>query len=53
MAIQGPTSTPAKQGLGGSRRGSGVKNVQSSRRSRGSNAGTKTGPIKGPDKGRG
>jgi hypothetical protein len=53
MPIQGPTSTPSKQGLGGARKGPGVKNVQSSRRSKPSNAGRNTGPIKGPDKGRG
>lgn len=51
--IKGPTSSPSKQGLGGSRKGRGVKNVQSSRRGKSSNAGTRTGPIKGPDKGRG
>lgn len=53
MGIKGPTGTPAKQGLGGSRKGPGVKNVNSRRRGKSSNAGTRTGPIKGPDKGRG
>lgn len=51
--IKGPTAG-MKGGMSGkSRSGPGVKNVQSSRSNRGSNVGTRTEPIKGPDKGRG
>lgn len=51
--IKGPTAGKVGGMAGKSRSVGGVKNVQSSRRSRASNAGTRTEQIKGPDKGRG
>lgn len=52
----GPLKGPTKHhgGMTSShRKVNGQKNVNSRRRGKSSNAGTMTGPLKGPDKGRG
>lgn len=49
----GPLKGPTKMRDGMTRRGPSNKNVNSRRRNKPSNAGTRTEPLKGPDKGRG
>jgi len=49
----GPLKGPSKPMPNSARHGPNSKNVNSRRRNKPSNAGMKTDPIKGPDKGRG